>query len=59
MRNPKYHLYLTYDERSIIIKSLINLKNQLIEQGRYTDVVDELLIKFTNAKTKKIKVKEV
>jgi len=37
---------LTYDETRIIIMSLIELKNQLIREGRYTDAVDELLIKF-------------
>ena len=37
---------LTYDETRIIIMSLIELKNQRIREGRYTDAVDELLIKF-------------
>ena len=37
---------LTYDETRIIIMSLIELKNQLIREGRYTDAVDDLLIKF-------------
>ena len=37
---------LTYDETRIIIMSLIELKNQLIAEGRYTDAVDDLLIKF-------------
>ena len=37
---------LTYDETRIIIMSLIELKNQLIREGKYTDAVDELLIKF-------------
>ena len=37
---------LTYDETRIIIMSLIELKNQLIREGRYTDAVDELLIKL-------------
>ena len=37
---------LTYDETRIIIMSLIELKNDLIREGRYTDAVDELLIKF-------------
>ena len=37
---------LTYDETRIIIMTLIELKNQLIREGRYTDAVDELLIKF-------------
>ena len=59
MRSPKYHLYLTTDERHTVINSLIDLRNELISQGRYTDIIDELLIKLTKAKTKRIKVKEV
>lgn len=59
MRNPKYHLYLTSDERRTVINSLIDLRNNLILQGKYTDVIDELLIKLTKAKIKNIKVKEV
>ena len=59
MRNPKYHLYLTPDERRTVINSLIELRNELISQGRYTDIIDELLIKLTKAKVKRIKVKEV
>lgn len=58
MRNPKYHLYLTQDERRTVINSLIDLRNDLISQGRYTDIIDELLVKLTKAKVKKIKVKE-
>ena len=38
----------TYDETRIIIMSLIELKNQLVREGRYTDAVDDLLIKFMN-----------
>ena len=59
MRKPKYHLYLTHNERRTIINSLICLKNDLISQGRYTDAVDELIVKLTKAKVKKIKIKEV
>ena len=59
MRNPKYHIYLTPDERRTVINSLIDLRNDLISQGRYTDIIDELLIKFTKARIKKIKVEEV
>lgn len=55
----KYHLYLTNEERRAVISSLIELRNRLLFQGKYTDVVDELLVKFTRAKRKKIKVKEV
>ena len=59
MRNPKYHIYLTPDERRTVINSLIDFRNDLITQGKYTDVIDELLIKLTKAKIKIIKVKEV
>ena len=59
MRNPKYHLYLTQDERRMIVGSLIELRNRLISEGKYTNIIDELLVKFTKAKVKKIKVKEV
>ena len=59
MRNPKYHMYLTHDERRTVINSLICLKNDLISQGRYTDAVDELIVKLTKAKLKRIKIKEV
>ena len=59
MRNPKYHLYLTPDERRTVINSLIDLRNDLISRGKYTDLVDELLIKLTKAKAKQIKIKEV
>ena len=31
-------------EVNIIIKALIELRNQLIAEGRYTDAVDDLLI---------------
>lgn len=59
MKTQKYHLYLTPDERRTVINSLIDLRNDLISKSRYTDVIDELLIKITKAKVKKIKVKEV
>ena len=59
MRNPKYHLYLTPNERRTVINSLIDLRNDLISRGKYTNLVDELLIKLTKAKVKQIKIKEV
>ncbi len=59
MRNPKYHIYLTPDERCTVINSLIDLRNNLKIQGKYTDLVDELLIKLTKANVKQIKIKDV
>lgn len=57
MREKKYHIYLTDHEQSRVIQSLINLKNNLIVQGRYTDAVDEVLLKVLSAKKKKLKIK--
>lgn len=45
MREKKYHIYLTAEEQSRVIQSLIRLKNELLEQGRYTDAVDDVLCK--------------
>ena len=59
MKSPKYHLHLTTDERRTVINSLIDLKNDLISRGRYTDIVDELIINLTKARIKIIKIKEV
>lgn len=59
MRDIKYHTYLDNHERNLILHSLIELKNQLIQQGRYTDCVDEFIFKVTNAPVKKMKIEYV
>ena len=46
MKNPKYHVYLTNEERSEVLKSLIDLKNDMIARGKYTDVIDEVITKL-------------
>ena len=56
MKNLKYHIYLTNEERSEVLKSLIDLKNNMIARGKYTDVLDEVIIKLYNARKKNIKV---
>ena len=50
MREKTYHLYLNEEERSRVIQSLIELKNNLAAQGRYTDAVDDVLCKVLEAK---------
>lgn len=52
----KYYIVLNEYERRIIINSLNELRNRLNANGRYTDAVDELLLKIINAKKKKFKV---
>ncbi|MBQ6089313.1 MAG: hypothetical protein IJK95_07120 [Firmicutes bacterium] len=44
MFGSKYRF--TYDEIKIIVMALIELKNRLMEEDRYTDCVDDLLVKF-------------
>ncbi len=56
MREKFNHLYLDSHERKLLIHSLVELKNQLIQQGRYTDCVDELVFKVINAPTKRMKI---
>ena len=46
MFRPKFKF--THDEVRIIVLALVELKNQLIAEGRYTDAVDDLLIKFVD-----------
>lgn len=52
----KYHLPLDTEERRLILESLNDLRNRLIKAGKYTDAVDELMIKFAKAKLKKFEV---
>lgn len=46
MRKRKYYLYLTKVEHRFIIQFLPEYHNKLISQGKYTDGVDELIIKY-------------
>ena len=57
MREKKYHLYLDENELRLIVLCLNELRNKLIAEGRYTDCVDELLIKAANAKRVKLKLR--
>ena len=57
MRN-KYHIYLTYDERRMLLNTLNDFRNNLIADGKYTDLLDEVIIKVANAQLKRVKIKE-
>ena len=46
MFRPRFRF--THDEVRIIVMALVELKSQLISEGRYTDAVDDLLIKFVD-----------
>ena len=59
MKEQKYHLYLSKDEYSEVLQSLIRLKNSLIAQGRYTDGAPDVLCKVLSAKKRKFKIKYI
>ena len=48
-RKQNRYLYLNVEETRLVLHSLIRFKNKLQQQGRYTDCVDELILKVTQA----------
>lgn len=52
----KFYIYLTHEERNLIIESLVIKRNELISAGEYTDSVDDVLLKILQIKKKKVKV---
>lgn len=56
MREQKYHLYLSETERRFLVQNLLWFQSKLRQEGRYTDAVDDLIIKLSKAKPKKIRV---
>ena len=59
MREKKKHLYVDSQERTLLLHSLVELKNQLLRQGKYGDCVDEIIFKVANAPIKKVKIEYV
>ena len=57
MKEEKYHLYLDEAEHRLVVLCLVDFRNKLIAEGRYTDCVDELLVKFSHAKKVKMKIR--
>lgn len=57
MKDRQFHIYLDDEEFRQVLQALIALKNNLIAQGRYTDAVDDVLIKAINTPVKKFKIR--
>ena len=51
-----FYLALDDNERSMIIRSLNDIRSRLIAEGKYTDGVDDVLVKVIGAKKKKFKI---
>ena len=58
MREKKYYLVLDDFERRLLLNNLNNYRNKLIANGKYTDLLDEVMIKVANAKLKRIRIEE-
>ena len=54
MLKKRHYLYLDELEYRVLIRSLVQMKNRLIHEGRFTDCVDELLMKVLSAQVKRI-----
>lgn len=39
----KFYLYLASDEKNLIVQNLLEKKNNLIRQSKYTDAIGEIL----------------
>ena len=55
-RMNKKWIALNEAEWRFILHALNELRTSLIHEGRYTDVVDEVMLKIINAPVRKVKI---
>lgn len=56
MKEKRYHLALDDGERSLMIHALNDYRNDLLEENRAPDAVEDLILKAANAPDKKVRV---
>ena len=56
MREKKYYIAFDDFERRVVVNCMNEMRNKLIADGKYTDALDEVLLKVIHSKQKKIKV---
>ncbi len=56
MREKRYFVAFDDLERRIMVNCLDEVRTQLKQEGRYTDAVDELILRICDAPTKKFKI---
>ena len=59
MRTEKWYLYFDNNERRLLIHGLNTMRYRLIDEGKHTDMVDDVLAKIMKAKKKKFRVQFV
>ena len=53
MKEAKRVLVLEPDEYHILLRCLIHFRNSLIAEGKYTDAVDEMILKPDKCKSRR------
>ncbi|MBE6899728.1 MAG: hypothetical protein E7479_03565 [Ruminococcaceae bacterium] len=53
MMEKKRYITLDDSEWKIVINALNDFRNSLIQQGRYIDAIDDIMIKVINTKPKR------
>ena len=56
-KEQKRFLALNEEEYGVIVNALNDKRNDLIKEERYTDAVDDLILKTIDAPSKKVKCK--
>ena len=56
MRDEKSYIALDDFEHRIVVDCMNEMRNKLIADSKYTDAVDEVLLKIIDAKQKKFRV---
>ena len=56
MKEKKYYIAFDDFERRVVVNCMNEMRNKLIADGKYTDALDEVLLKVVHSKQKKIKV---
>ena len=56
MKDKKYYITLDDFERRVVVNCMNEMRNKLIADGKYTDALDEVLLKIIRSKQKKLKV---
>jgi hypothetical protein len=56
MKEKKYYIALDDFERRVVVNCMNEMRNKLITDGKYTDALDEVLLKIIHSKQKKLKV---
>ena len=56
MKEKKYYIALDDFERRVVVNCMNEMRNKLIADGKYTDALDEVLLKIIRSKQKKLKV---